>query len=480
MANSFSAKDLALLLPDTPADIKDLRHTKFDEDEKEGTFKPRLDKSKKVTRYFPGKLHDDALEGGEDAAGGYFEQARPSSQPMEDRRLARLAAASKADEGDSQSHRPAASSGRRRIFEAEVIVDEKEDAEDDESIDELDDYFKGKDIQNESEDAIREQDEEEDHLVRRAKIQQRIALRTDDELVDSVKQIEVSRDATLYRAKKEESESESEYETDTDEYTDEEEERLKPVFVPKHKRETIREAEMKEEENKLNEKRKEIRLEERKAQTRALVADTLHRKEREAELAATDNDSDAGLPDDTDDLDDELEFEAWKVRELARLKRDAEERELAALEKADLLRRRNMTDEERLEEDRKLGVGAFAEKEKKQWKFMQKYYHKGAFYMDEASRGDTQDVRNRDYNEPTLEDRFDKESLPKVMQVKKFGMRGRTKYTHLADQDTTNKQAPLIPKHFLQQQDSYSKYMNKRGGVGDIDNAGRLKRPKND
>ena len=32
------------------------------------------------------------------------------------------------------------------------------------------------------------------------------------------------------------------------------------------------------------------------------------------------------LPDDTDDLDPEGELEAWKLRELARLKRDQEER----------------------------------------------------------------------------------------------------------------------------------------------------------
>ena len=43
----------------------------------------------------------------------------------------------------------------------------------------------------------------------------------------------------------------------------------------------------------------------------------------------------------------------------------------------------------------------------------------------------------RDITAPTLEDHFDKTVLPKVMQVKNFGRSGRTKYTHLVDQDTT-------------------------------------------
>ena len=43
----------------------------------------------------------------------------------------------------------------------------------------------------------------------------------------------------------------------------------------------------------------------------------------------------------------------------------------------------------------------------------------------------------RDFSGATLEDQFDKTILPKVMQVKNFGRSGRTKYTHLADQDTT-------------------------------------------
>ena len=47
------------------------------------------------------------------------------------------------------------------------------------------------------------------------------------------------------------------------------------------------------------------------------------------------------------------------------------------------------------------------------------------------------DVRNRATDGAVLEDKFDRAALPKVMQVKDFGFQGRTKYTHLSDQDTT-------------------------------------------
>merc|ERR1712227_345826 len=73
---------------------------------------------------------------------------------------------------------------------------------------------------------------------------------------------------------------------------------------------------------------------------------------------------------------------------------------------------------------------------KGKYKFMQKYYHRGAFYMDEE-----ENVLKRDVSHATLEDKFDKTVLPKVMQVKNFGRSGRTKYTHLVDQDTTEYEA---------------------------------------
>ena len=48
-----------------------------------------------------------------------------------------------------------------------------------------------------------------------------------------------------------------------------------------------------------------------------------------------------------------------------------------------------------------------------------------------------ENLYKRDYSSATLEDNFDKTVLPKVMQVKNFGRSGRTKYTHLVDQDST-------------------------------------------
>ncbi len=45
-------------------------------------------------------------------------------------------------------------------------------------------------------------------------------------------------------------------------------------------------------------------------------------------------------------------------------------------------------------------------------------------------------LKRHDFTEAT-ESTMDVSMLPKVMQVKNFGKRSRTKYTHLLDQDTT-------------------------------------------
>ena len=143
---------------------------------------------------------------------------------------------------------------------------------------------------------------------------------------------------------------------------------------------------------------------------------------------------------------------------MRRLKRDREEAEAVAKEMAELERLRNLTEEERRVEFQKNPKEITNKIQKGKYKFMQKYYHRGAFFLEKE-----EDVLKRDTTGATLEDRFDKtvrlsycwslsqgsvvyirlyckltllpcQVLPKVMQVKNFGRSGRTKYTHLVDQ----------------------------------------------
>lgn len=56
---------------------------------------------------------------------------------------------------------------------------------------------------------------------------------------------------------------------------------------------------------------------------------------------------------------------------------------------------------------------------KKSWKFMQKYWHKGAFFQEvsdnpHASGSKPDEIFTRDYSAPTGEDKLNKEILPKV------------------------------------------------------------------
>ncbi|WJX33577.1 hypothetical protein P8452_21770 [Trifolium repens] len=104
-----------------------------------------------------------------------------------------------------------------------------------------------------------------------------------------------------------------------------------------------------------------------------------------------------------------------------------------------------MTEEERRE--RKKESPKLSQLSKKKWRFMHKYYHKGAFFQssadDQTVKVGTDNILARDFSAPTGEDKMDKTILPKVMQVKHFGRSGRTKWSHLVKEDTTYDHFPI-------------------------------------
>jgi len=233
----------------------------------------------------------------------------------------------------------------------------------------------------------------------------------------------------------------SEESSDYEEYTDSEEEigpRLKPVFVRKKDRITVMEKEKEAMRQKQAETEAKKLVEERKRETLRMVEESVRKETQTGNKNNTEQES--RLNDVcTDDENDEVEYETWKLRELKRIKRDREEREQLEKERLEIERIRNMTEEERRQEARLNPKMIINKAAKGKYKFLQKYYHRGAFYLDKDDA-----IFKRDFSGATLEDHFDKTILPKVMQVKNFGRSGRTKYTHLVDQDTTQFDSPWI------------------------------------
>lgn len=321
---------------------------------------------------------------------------------------------------------------RRPIVKPKILKVNRND--DDEDIDEL------------------EKDDDGDIIRRRRRNREVIDADADDEnnedenverrhelLKQRLEKINLEQSAELESAGEEEDEEdeESEYE----EYTDSDEEgampRLKPIFVSKKDRITIIEKEDEERKRLENiELEKKIATEERRRITLKMIENERRREEEEEATAKANAEEEAiikGIASIvTDDEDDETAFELWKVRELVRVKRDKEEEEEREKERIEIERLRNMTEEERQAELSANPRIVTNQSKKGKYKFMQKYFHRGVFFLDNED-----EVFKRDFAEPTLEDHFDKTVLPSVMQVKNFGRAGRTKYTHLVDQDTT-------------------------------------------
>ncbi|XP_058112975.1 uncharacterized protein LOC131256003 [Magnolia sinica] len=367
----------------------------------------------KVKRYWPGKAPEWADEIEEDgdirtARAVALEKAFPSKDDLDveakdDPRLRRLAE-SKIDNKEEVR------ADHRRIRQAEIVSTIEEETRRQERLD----------FEEEDEDALEE---------RRRRIREKLLQKQQEEaaLLPEEEEEEIE----------EEEEEESEYETDS-----EEEQSgiamIKPVFVPKSERDTIAERERLEAEERALEELVKRRLELRKVETKQIVVEEIRKDEEiQKNLDVEANNADVETDDEVNEAE---EYEAWKAREIARIKRDREDREAMLKEKEEIDKVRTMTEEERREWERKNPKPLPPPKQK--WRFMQKYYHKGAFFQsdvdDHVATASSNEIYKRDFSAPTGEDKMDKTILPKVMQVKHFGRSGRTKWTHLVNEDTTD------------------------------------------
>lgn len=393
-------------------------------------------KKVKVSRYVAGKRPEyakyssDEEEDEEEVLGEPFVKEREiDEQEMDkvfqkaektDRRLRRLQERVKDEDEDIEEGH------RRRPHEPEVVA-----VGDEEASGEEDDREQRRRVQH-MEESSDEEDLDEEAVERRRSL-----------LRERARQKEAERDLLdLEEEAKSDEEEEEEESSEYEEYTDSEEEanpRLKPVFVRKSDRITVQEREKMELDQEQKEEDKRKANEERTKTSRKLVEELL-RKELQEEQEVDDVE-DIII---TDDEDDEEEYEAWKVRELRRIKRDREEREQMERERQEAERLHSLTEDEWRNEVRNNPKTITNKAAKGKYKFLQKYYHRGAFFLDKEDG-----VYTRDFAKPTLEDHFDKTVIPKVMQVKNFGRSGRTKYTHLVDQDTTQMDSPWTQDNTL-------------------------------
>ncbi|GAA6003986.1 hypothetical protein JCM10207_006499 [Rhodosporidiobolus poonsookiae] len=228
--------------------------------------------------------------------------------------------------------------------------------------------------------------------------------------------------ATAKAAADEES---SEYETDSEEEEEPLKPLYKPVFVSKRNRDTLEERK-KELDPELQEAKREAELQKQRDASKNLVADSILRElaQKEAEVTHPD-------VDDTDGVDPEGEFEAWKLRELMRLKRDKEARYALEKVREEVEARRAMPEELRLKEDTARADKSRKDKPKGNKAFLERYHHKGVFHAD------SEILKKHDFTAPTASTVQDVSSLPSVMQKRNFGKAHQTKYTHLAAEDTS-------------------------------------------
>ncbi|KAH9005918.1 splicing factor, Prp19-binding domain-containing protein [Lactarius hatsudake] len=115
---------------------------------------------------------------------------------------------------------------------------------------------------------------------------------------------------------------------------------LRPVFVPRRSRVTVAEKQSLAEDSEEAIRKKQAEAEQRRKESHDLVAESIGREllEKEKEEEHVD-------VDDTDGLDPLGDFDAWRLRELARIKRDKEAEIAREQEREEIERRRSLPEE---------------------------------------------------------------------------------------------------------------------------------------
>eukprot|EP01029_Cantina_marsupialis_P028392 TRINITY_DN776101_c0_g1_i1.p1 TRINITY_DN776101_c0_g1~~TRINITY_DN776101_c0_g1_i1.p1 ORF type:complete len:503 (+),score=191.54 TRINITY_DN776101_c0_g1_i1:145-1653(+) len=428
--------------------------------EHEGLKKGKLDPSKKTIRHFAGQVPSMGAEEDEDEI--YFksrvkikrEEPNTEMEKEEPRRRSRFDQKTTVYEDEArrktknhattdprllrlQKRQSSAQSGRsrRRHYEAEVI--ETNDSDSDEQHHHSRRQHQAEIISDNEDNDNEMSDKEMNDDNRREMIRQRMLAQKNDE--SSEEELMETEDED------EESEESSEFEESSSEDDEDTYARpiseFKPLFKTKAERLTILEKQQKDLDELEREEQRLKREETKKKESKEMVLEAVMRGDDE-EVSATDDD----MPSTDDDEDEEAEFEAWRLRELKRKKRDLDIRAAVEEERRETERRAKMSDEQIAADNARLeslGLKKKQPTEKQEWGYLQRYYHKGAFFMDEDTldKAGKKDVRLRADQYAagkTLDDKTNKQALPKVMQVKKFGQRGRTKWTHLTAEDTND------------------------------------------
>jgi microfibrillar-associated protein 1 len=239
-----------------------------------------------------------------------------------------------------------------------------------------------------------------------------------------------------------ESEEESNEEAGSEEESSEEEAprrvMMKPNFIKKDKRNGTQTA---AQDTRTDEEHAAAEEARRKAIADEIVEEQI-RKDIAAKEAGKknwdDEEDEDDEVDDTDDLDRPAEEAAWKLRELKRIKRDREAIEEKEKELEEIERRKNLTEEERKAEDDEYIAKQKEDKDSKgKMSYMQKYYHKGAFFQDDSKAVglDGRDIMGSRF----ADDVQNRELLPQALQMRdmtKLGKKGATKYKDLKSEDT--------------------------------------------